>query len=196
MQTLEQKARAIASVLWLMEDHYRMIAAGRLGSCIQYVRQLDGSERWRPPILEDFEDWPVNHVLAWLRTQRKTSARYRLWAIGLALQKLEKLEPKQAAAVKACYIEIPPPFDWYDNLQALADDGLMFMAGDVPGDVPEWGGVRPKPKKEQIADAVGEGLTTSEIAYRVGCSGQYVRRIKATLAVRQECTLSAVGVDS
>jgi len=196
MQTLAEKTRAIASVLWLMEDHYRMIKAGRLGSCINYVRQLDGSERWRPPILEEFEDWHVNHVLAWLSRQRKTSARYRLWAIGVALQKLEKANPKQAAAVKACYIEIPPPFDWYDNLQALADEGLMFLAEDVPGDVPEWGGLRPKPKREQIADMTEEGLSTRTIAQRLGCSSQYVRRIKATLTARPERTLSAVGVDS
>jgi len=190
VQTLEEKARAIASVLWLLEDHYRMIAAGRLGSCINYVRQLDGSERWRPPILEDFEDWPVNHVMRWLAVQRKNSARYRLWAVGLALQRLEKVEPKQAAAVKACYVEIPPPLDWYHELQGKADDGLMFLARDVPGDVPEWGGVRPKPKAEQIADCVQDGLTVADTAKRVGCSERYVKKVRATLRPERTLVLS------
>ena len=188
----KHKMDAIASVLWLMEDHYRMIKAGRLGSCIRYERPPDGTEQWRPPIIEEFEDWPVEHVIAWVMRQKKVSRRYRLWPVGLALQRLERERPEQAVAVKVRYVEIPPP-NWYEpsTLEERAREGLLFMAEDVPGDVPEWMGERPKSKTDMVREMVDEGCTTAQIARRLDCSTSYVRRLKRTLSVRLEskCTL-------
>jgi hypothetical protein len=193
MQTPDEKADAIRSVLWLLEDHYRMVKMGRIGSCIRYERIPDGTERWHPPIIEEFEDWPIERLCRWLARQRQVSKRYRLWAVGLALQKLENISPAQAAAVKAQYVEIPPP-NWYEGIERRAGDGIAFMVEDIPGDVPEWGGSRPKSRMEQIADALEEGLSVRMIAKRVGCSEVYVKKTKRTLRERSERTLTAQGI--
>ena len=193
MQSLTEKAAAIASVLWLMEQHYAMIKAGRVGSCIHYERTPDGTEQWRPPIVEEFEDWPVNRIIAWVQAQRKVSARYRLWAVGLALQRLERDHPEQALAVKVRYMEIPTP-NWYEpeKLDGRAEEGLRYMAEDVPGDVPEWTGERPRSNRQLARELIEAGVQTVEIARRMGCSTSYVRRLKRTMVVRSQETVSAV----
>ena len=191
-QTITEKAQAIASVLWLMEDHYRMIKAGRVGSCTRYERPPDGTEQWRPPIIEEFEDWPVEHVIAWVMAQRKISARYRLWAIGMALCRVHARSPKHSLAVRAFYVEIPPAV-WIGNVEDMALEGLEFMASDVPGEVRGWGDSRPKTKRELVLDLLGSDLPTKTIAIYAGCDSSYVRRIKRTVVVRPECEISAVG---
>ena len=177
-QTLTEKAAAVASVLWLMEDHYRMIKAGRVGSCIHYERKPDGTERWRPPIVEEFEGWPVNRIIAWVMAQRKVSARYRLWAVGLALQKLERARPELALAVKVAHMEIPTP-NWYEPalLKDRAKEGLEWMAEDIPGDVPEWGGEKAEPRDNQIRRMAADGYTRRRIARECRCSLRDVQRV-------------------
>ena len=192
-QPLTEKAAAIASVLWLMEDHYRMVKAGRVGSCIHYERKPDGTERWRPPIIEEFEDWPVNKVIAWVMAQRKVSARYRLWAIGMALCRVHARSPQHSLAVRALFTEIPPA-TWIENGGELAREGLEFMASDVPGEVRGWGEDRPKTKRELVLDLLGDSLPTKTIAIYAGCDPSYVRRIKRIVSVRSERETSAAGV--
>ena len=192
-QTLTEKAAAIASVLWLMEQHYAMVTAGRVGSCIHYERTPDGTEQWRPPIVEEFEDWPVNRIIAWVQAQRKVSARYRLWAIGMALCRVHARSPQHSLAVRAFYVEIPPVV-WLDNVEQLAREGLEFIAEDVPGDVRAWGESRPKTKRELVLDLLGDNLPTKTIAIYAGCDPSYVRRIKRAMSVRSEREMSAVGV--
>jgi len=191
MQTLEDKAQAIASVLWLMEDHFRMVKAGRVGSCIRYERKPDGLERWRPPVLEEFEDWPVEEISRWIGVQKRVSAKYRLWPIGLALCKLHARNGGISAAVRAYYVEIPP-VNWYAEMEERAGEGLRFMAADVPGEVTAWG-ERPKTRIEIIKDLLSTDRTTQDIAVYVGCSPSYVRRIRRTIKDRSERVLSAVS---
>jgi hypothetical protein len=112
--------------------------------------------------------------------------------VGLALQKLEKHRPDQAAAVWARYVEIPPP-NWYQGLDELAREGLRFIAKDIPGDVPEWGGRPPQSMSEQVRELLGDGETPAVIARRVGCSPRYVRRLRAALLTRPQQTASAVS---
>lgn len=184
VQSLEEKAAAIGSVLWLLEDHYRMVTMGRIGSCIQYVREGEPPV-WKPPVVEEHDDWPVNAICQWIGYQRKVSKQYRLWPLGIALQKLEAAHPPMAAAVKARWVEIPPP-NWYQDMETLAHDGLIFIAKDIPGDMPEWGGPRTKSVVEQVREMSEAGVPTREIARRTGFSTGYVRRLKRLLPVRSE----------
>ena len=194
---LTPKAAAIASVLWLMEAHYAMIKAGRVGSCIHYERKPDGTERWRPPIVEEVEGWPVNKVIAWVMAQRKVSGRYRLWAIGLALQKLERVRPELALAVKVAHMEIPTP-NWYEPalLRNRAREGLEWMAEDIPGDVPEWGGEKAEPVENQIRRLKSDGLSERQIVTELRRHGVHVGRDRIRRALSNDTKCESVPCGS
>lgn len=193
MQTLEEKIRAIASVLWLLEDHYRMIDIGRVGACIQYERLPDGHP-WSPPRPEWCDGWNPEAVMDWILRARAVSKRYRLWPVQLALEKLRRHKPRQAAAVLARYTELPPP-NWYepDKIGALSRAGLEFMARDIPGDMPEYGLPRPPSRFEIIEGMLERGCSHRYIAREVGCSYRDISGVSAAMKERRESTASAVG---
>ena len=96
MQSLSEKAGAIASVLWLLPEHYTCVIVGRSGFI--FVNEFNEPAGWQPPVAEQFEGWPVENIRAWFYNQRELSRKYRLWAVGLAMQRLEREHPEQAAA--------------------------------------------------------------------------------------------------
>lgn len=178
-QSLEEKAAAIASVLWLLPDHYTCLRLVRSGC--RFVNELEQSDTpsWSPPIPEEFDGWPVEQVLAWFRYQRRLSAKYRLWAVGLAMQRLEREHPEQATAVVMECIE-GGVYTWYEpgRVADRCRAGLLFMAADVPGDVPffqeavvaaAWP-VKVRRRNREIVRLSIAGKTQREIAAEVGCS--------------------------
>ena len=178
-QTPEEKAAAIATVVWLLPDHYTCIRLGRSGA--HFVNELEQTDtpHWSPPMPEEFEGWAVEQVAAWFRYQRKLSAKYRLWAVGLAMQRLQREHREQAVAVVMECIE-GGVFTWYEpeRVSDRCRAGLAFMAADVPGDVPwfqeavvtvEWPSKVRKRNKEIIRLCIA-GKSQREIAAEVGCS--------------------------
>lgn len=201
MQTLEEKMEAIASVMFLLPDHYTAIRIGRHG--LHFVNELEQSDTpagWKPRVPEEFEGWPIEEVKAWFSYQRRLSHKYRLWPVGLALQKLEQAHPEQAAAVKVQCCEIPPP-NWFepDRVDERCREGLLFMARDIPGDVPwfQEAVVRVAPKLHQVArdrrivEMHQEGIGKKKIAAELRCSLITVKAVLRGHEVRDGRTVSA-----
>lgn len=63
-QSLTEKAQAIATVLWLLPDHYTCIRLGRSGA--RFVNELEQTDdpHWSPPMPQEFEGWPIEQVAA------------------------------------------------------------------------------------------------------------------------------------
>lgn len=138
-QTTEEKAAAIASVLFLLEDHHRLIAAGRTTPRALWISAGE-QEGYRPPMVipPDPHD-PTYPDEAWCIRQRYVSRAYRLWVISLKLQALWREHPAWAQAVECLHINIPPT-DWIDpgDCTEMAAWGLQWIAERVPGDVPMY----------------------------------------------------------
>jgi len=206
MQDLKEKAQAIASVLFLLPDHYSMIRIGRHG--VHFVNELEQSDMpagWKPRVPEEFEGWPVQELRRWLAYQRHLSAKYRLWPVGLAMQKLEKAHPEQAAAVVAECVEMPPP-NWYEpgRVSERCDQGLRFMAADVPGDIPffqeavvDYKQARAQANKtarnRRIVEMAEVGIGKKRIARELGCSVNTIRAVLRGVEVRHERLNSTGG---
>lgn len=195
--TLEDKMDAVASVLFLLPEHYTMLRLGRSGA-LEYVNELEQGEfaAWRPPMPEEFEGWPVERVRAWLGYQRGLSRRYRLYAVGLALDKLRRVHPEQAMAVAMEYIE-DGECTWYEPERVMerARAGLAFIAADVPGDVPGFE-ERPMSTTERdkaIRSLAAEGMSGRAIAREMGCSRVTVGAVLRGLDVRRGRVVSAGG---
>ena len=171
MQTLAEKCEAIKSVLFLLEDHFRMLDMGKIGSTLDYPRDSILAACAAPRCSEDEERW--------LLYQRQVSKRYRLYAVGWALARLRLHHPDQARAVQARYIFIPP-LDWLDRgTQAeLSERGIEFMARDIPDDVPRLRMT---------------GHTYAQIAKRLRCSKSTVRDICHAHLGRQRRTADATS---
>jgi len=179
-QSLDEKAAAIATVLFLLPAHYSMIRIGRNG--VHFVNELEQSDMpagWRPIIPEEFEGWPLEEIKSWFAYQHGLSRKYRLRAVERALRELDAAHHEQAMAVVMECIE-GGIFTWYEPLRVSerCRAGLAFMAADVPGDVPwfqeavvkvAWPSKVRQRNKEIIRLCVA-GKTQREIAAVVGCS--------------------------
>jgi len=191
MQDLAEKAQAIATVLWLLPDHYTMLRLNRNGT-IGYFNELehdDSKPHWRPPVMEEFEGWPAEKVLSWFRYQRGLSKKYRLHAVGLAMQKLEKEHREWAVAVVMECVE-DGIFTWYEpeRVSDRCKAGLRFMAEDVPGDVPwfQEAVVQSKDsqklkRERQIWQLSEQGYTQRRIARELRCSLRDVNKVLSAL---------------
>lgn len=187
MQTPDEKAQAIATVLWLLPDHYTMLRLNRNGT-IGYFNELehdDTKPHWRPPVMEEFEGWPAEKVISWFRYQRGLSKKYRLHAVGLAMQKLEKEHREWAVAVVMECVE-DGIFTWYEpeRVSDRCKAGLRFMADDVPGEVPWFqeavvqGRESHRVKRErQIWQLAEQGYTQRRIARELRCSLRDVNKV-------------------
>ena len=202
MQDLAEKAQAIATVLWLLPDHYTMLRLNRNGT-IGYFNELehdDTKPHWRPPVMEEFEGWPAEKVLSWFRYQRGLSKKYRLHAVGLAMQKLEKEHREWAVAVVMQCVE-DGIFTWYEpeRVSERCKDGLRFMAEDVPGDVPwfQEAVVNDKPRlntsarNKRICEMAEEGISKAKIARELRCSKSTVQAVLSGQRVRSGRMVSA-----
>jgi hypothetical protein len=173
-QTTVQKATAIASVLWLLEDHHRMIAAGRTTPRAQWISAGE-QEGYRPPFVipPDPHD-PAYPDEAWCIRQRYVSRAYRLWPISLKLQALWREKPAWAQAVESLFVNIPQT-RWIDldDCEPMAVAGLLWMAHRVPGDVPLYSPAVISRVKEALADMHRlrqAGLSYREIARQLDVS--------------------------
>ena len=205
MQDADEKAQAIASVLWLLPDHFSMIRIGRHG--LHFVNELEQSDMpagWKPRVPEEFEGWPIAEIKAWFAYQRKLSAKYRLWAVGLAMAKLEREHREQAMAVVMECVE-DGIFTWYEpeRVSDRCRAGLRFMAGDIPGDVPFFqeavvsfkSRLNTVARNKRIVEMAEEGIGKKRIARELGCSVHTVKAVLCGLAVRRGRAVSAGGVD-
>lgn len=193
MQTLAEKCEAIKSVLFLLEDHFRMLDMGKIGSTLDYPRDNILASCAAPRCSEDEERW--------LLYQRQVSKRYRLYAVGWALARLRLHHPDQARAVQARYIFIPP-LDWLDRSTQpeLSEQGIEFMARDIPDDVPTytpWHGVAEGERlvagdrESEVLRLRMTGHTYAQIAKRLRCSKSTVRDICHAHLGRQRRTTDA-----
>lgn len=203
MQDADEKAQAIASVLFLLPDHFSMIRIGRHG--VHFVNELEQSDTpagWQPRVPEEFEGWPITEIKAWFAYQRSLSAKYRLRAVGLAMAKLEREHREQAMAVVMECVE-GGVFTWYE-FERVSDRcraGLKFMAADVPGDVPffQEAVVNFKPKlntvarNKRIREMAEDGVSKTKIAKELGCSRTTVQAVLSGLCVRCGRVVSAGG---
>ena len=201
MQDLTEKAHAIASVVWLLPEHYSMIRITRSG-CIVYANELEQDGGWQPPVPPEFEGWPVEELQRWWSYQRRMSAKYRLWPVGIAMQKLADLYREQANAVVMECVE-GGLFTWYDPnvVSERCHAGLLFMAGDVPGDVPffqeaavDYRRNLSKPaRNRRIAELDADGASERQIARELGCSRATVEAVLRGQVVRRGRAIDAVG---
>ena len=204
-QDLKEKMAAVASVLWLLPKHYSMIHIGRSG--VHFRNELEQPELagWVPPVPQEFEGWPLEEIKAWFSYQKHLSAKYRLYSVGRALEKLEKRHPEQAAAVKMKHIEIPTP-EWYEpyRIDERCRQGLRFMAEDIPRDMPffedeivDYTNRRAQTSKvarnTRIVEMAEEGIGKKRIARELGCSVATVRAVVSGLQVRSGRIVSADG---
>ncbi len=189
-QTQADKIAAIRSVLFLLEDHLRLIES--VGSSLRGISPTSPTM----PCEHDDEYWLVY--------QRNIRRRYRLGAVERALHRLEEHDSAQAQAVIACYVCIPP-IDWWEphRAEGLAEEGLAFMADCIPGPMPTY-----VPWHDRADRAAGERLTPVEreaevlrlrmsghsfasIARKVRCSKSVVRDICHAHIGRQRRTTDA-----
>jgi hypothetical protein len=207
MQTAQEKAAAIASVLWLLPDHYTMIHIGRSGVTFTNELQEADPAKWQERIPHQFQGWPIEELERWFAYQRYLSRRYRLWSVGLALQKLEKAQREQAMAVKVACID-PEALAWYEpaRCEERCQAGLAFMAEDVPGDVPFFQETARDPgakkralgrvaRNRRIMEMTGDGVGKKKIARELGCSLSTIAAVTRGLAVRRGRTVDAASVD-
>jgi hypothetical protein len=212
-QTRDEKAQAIASVLWLIEDHHRMIAMGRTTGRAQWISALDGEES--PPATPNLchlgETSKDGTVLdcgvctqterggcqdeAWYVRQRKMSAAYNLWAVSLSLQRLWREHPGWAQALESLYVNLPPKVAptrclWLDaaRVDDMAKQGLAWMAENVHGNVPEY---QPAPVKETRRRTSDPERDEKIRALAFGNRGWGKRRIAKHLGC-SEVTVTAV----
>lgn len=137
-------------------------------------------------------DWNASCRGEWWEVEREQlERRYRLKAIRISLRLLEYANATQYAAIQVCYVE-PIEADWY-NLDGvwfrIAEDGIRWMAGEIPGDVPAWGEKRLS-LHEQIAVKRADGLSIRQIARSLGVKKHVVESL---LDVRRESIASAVS---
>lgn len=215
MQTFDEKCEALKSVLSVMWAYYalheRAMKTGRY-----YVPEPPPgmlSPAWLGidcngvcPACE-WQDECQGDV--WELVYRVLSRRYRINTVAAAFAKLSIQAPQLATAVRAVYVEpYDPKYDRAHGIvfelgsepvgtrdrkerQRWADAGVRYMARKVRGEVPSlW--EHPKPLAQQIKELVVEGHKTADVAQRVGCSAGYVRRIKRTIGVRPQATISAL----
>lgn len=202
-QDLEEKARAIASVLWLLPDHYSMIRITRSG--VHFINEIEQSDLagWRPKIPEEFEGWELEKVLGWFAYQRHLSGKYRLRAVDRAFDKLRNTSIRHAAVVWALYGEIPPFLELEpEHARGWAWDGLRLMAADVPGDVPFFQeavvdlgrrNVSRQARDKRIQEMATDGIGKKKIAHELGCSVHTVRAVICGLVVRHGRVISAAS---
>lgn len=200
-QTLTEKAQAIASVLWLLPEHYSMIRIGRSG--VHFINEIEQPELagWRPKIPEEFEGWPIEQIKRWYAYQHYLSKKYRLRSIERAMQRLDKEHPEQCLAVVMECVE-DGLCTWYDpeRVSDRCKAGLEFLADDVPGEVPWFQeavvdfsrhATNKQARDKRIREMHADGISGRKIARELRCSHHTVKAVICGLAVRCGRTVSA-----
>lgn len=166
-QDKAEKIAALRSVLPLLHAHHEMMGAMRVRTSMEGLQSEGGDEgwqhfRWTAPPLPEAQD------LAWVERQRRLSRRYRLYAVTLSLQKLERHKPGWAAAIYYTYIE--PWTEWNpDRRKEWAENGLEWMAEEIPGEVPPYNPVARPAEQVRQRDAEIERMLHAGISRRAIC---------------------------
>lgn len=207
-EDLSEKAQAIASVLWLLPDHFSMIRIGRYGvHFINEIEQSDLPSGWRSRIPEEFEGWPLAEIKSWFAYQRQLSRKYRLRAVGRALDRLKTLSdrdtgiPEWRGRYEAVVMECIEggDFSWYEphRVSDRCREGLEFMADDVPGEVPWFHeavvNLGRQARNRRIQEMAAEGIGKKRIARELGCSPHTVKAVLRGHVVRHGRVTSAPG---
>ena len=206
---LNDRALAIASVIWLLPAHYTMIRIGGHGACYFNELEMTDKPEWHPPSLPEYgEEWPVEAFEKWFRYQRYLSYKYELLAVGKAFDRLQREYPVLAAAVRADCVEIPEP-NWYEpeRLSSRSAEGLRLMAEWVDVHVPFFeeeivvAGDKSKRRRElkraarnrRIKEMVADGCSQSNIARDLRCSTVTIQAVNAGKVVRHGRIIDAGG---
>lgn len=213
MQTLEDKAAAIKSLLPLLVEHLDCMP---MSMVIRRWDENGGGGGLDCDGRCESCDWKDSCRGAWWEVVReKLERRYRLKAIRISLRQLEHVNPTLHEAVYVCYIDPEDPIDDLDAVPrirvngktyvsktyaatlgpewyAAADRGVYLMAEEIPGDVPAYGEKR-KTKAEQIVEARETGCSIAFIAQQLRCSKSTVIQVLRAQKERSQSTLSAVG---
>lgn len=152
---------------------------GRCFTCLAYW-----ASRGKAPVCPPEEKWAREAAI--LRR------RYRIKDVEDSVLRLAEQYPTQAQAVWAVYVE-PWPDPKTEPIspstraerQALALEGITWMAHDIWGDVIGYG-QKADPLENQIRELAAQGYTWKRIAKELRCSKSTIRRV----LVAQE---SAVG---
>lgn len=205
---LNDRALAIASVIWLLPHHYTMIRIGGRGA--SYFNELEMTDKpeWHPPTIPEYGDeWPVEAFERWFRYQRYLSCKYELLAVGKAFDRLQREYPVLAAAVRVDCVEIPEP-NWYEpeRLDIRSAEGLRLMAEWVDVQVPFFqeeivvAGNKAKKRalkraarNRRIKEMTADGCKQAQIARELRCSTVTVQAQLLGLKVRRGRIVSADG---
>lgn len=134
-QEIPEKIAALRSVLPLLHAHHELIHELRIRTSWEGM----GVEECRGPSLSGAVS--EKRDMAWIECQKSLSHRYRLHAVSLSLQKLNRHKPGWAAAIYYGLIE--PWTDWNpDRREEWMENGLEWMAREIPGDVPNYNPVQ------------------------------------------------------
>jgi hypothetical protein len=149
---------------------YNVDCNGRCDTCRAYHETLG-----KKPACPPDERWATEY-----RTLRR---RYRIADVEDSLYSMADFQPLQAQAVWAVHVE-PWPDPKTEPIgeeararrQIRADQGIVWMAHDIKGDVIAYG-EKPDPKANQIRQLYSQGFSQRRIAKEVGCSLRDVNRI-------------------
>lgn len=160
-------------------EPYYVGCNGRCYTCIAY-HQTQGRKPACPPDEK------------WLRERATLRRRYRIADLEKSLVSMAQVEPNQAQAVWAVYVEPWPDAKTEPIGEAqreardrLAWDGVEWMANDIRGDVVGYG-EKPDPVENQIRQMASQGYTWKRICRELRCSR---RDVSKALALNE----SAVG---
>jgi hypothetical protein len=185
-QSLDERERALASVLPLLHAHHDLISRVRT-ACVERVVP-PGHIRRRAP-----ETTIGGGEFAWVSLEERYREEYRLDAIADSLERLHRSgHPRAMLMLNAIYTTFIEPFDRYlsqEQRGKYAHAGLRYLATEIPGDIRAYR--PPKTRDEKRADRdreirrlIGLGLPAREIAQRLRCSTVTVQAVRQGRVVR------------
>jgi hypothetical protein len=208
MQTTEAKREAIESLLPFVYAHLDKIPCAMKPTPAKWVSEpssLDepphapveprncsghchtcrafGKAEWTRAMCPPEESWIV--------TRDMLRRRYRIADIEHAIMRLADHDATLAQAVWAVWVE-PWPDPRTEPIAPetraerarLAEQGLEWLAWDIPGEVAGFGMSLPT-REDQTASLMADGIKSpSVIAQRLGCSVRHAKRLKAAVMVR------------
>ena len=189
-QSPSERVEALISVLPKLTEHLHVHAA--ITSALSHVVPGDDEEE---PFCGCGQAYCPKCDELWHALEESNMGRWRLRSVAFALIRLHRTAPHLAKAVWHEYVELWPEWNPKDR-ERWADDGLLFMVEDIPGEIPyceaEAGPPRETERDREILRLRDiEGLSYHAISKQVGCSKSTVHALLHGNCVRHGRSVSA-----
>ena len=164
-QSPSERVEALISVLPKLTEHLHVHAA--ITSALSHVVPGDDEEE---PFCGCGQAYCPKCDELWHALEESNMGRWRLRSVAFALIRLHRTAPHLAKAVWHEYVELWPEWNPKDR-ERWADDGLLFMVEDIPGEIPYCeAGAQSRQRclaKARLLNRTTE-LSVRQIARRVG----------------------------